>query len=316
MPTPQQQAEPASASEQRDVSPRLVRALGEYERFEGSAQQITPAAMMAEFHLLGHGESGDDPESQEFFSEVDRLNSGWKPGDVPRVPDEYQSSVERSPASLEEESRALLLRDSLAELSAYWDAQGHLTAEQKRRQLEEEKWRRQLAAKAESAAEAMPAGRLIEQVRSGESERLRAEGRRNYLMNRAKLARWRREGYTFDAQHRLVAPRTPAASHRGEREQRPSATRRSSTRSRSGSRGDPPQDADPPPVQPQPAADVAASRRRVPTRRVSWWDVSTRLNVALEWHQDGADEDAWAVILGLLDEIDRDLRDERRSVAA
>ena len=52
-------------------------------------------------------------------------------------------------------------------------------------------------------------------------------------------------------------------------------------------------------------------------RLVSWLvNASYRLNVALEWHQDGADEDAWLVIVGLLDEVDRDLRDERRSVAA
>jgi hypothetical protein len=50
-------------------------------------------------------------------------------------------------------------------------------------------------------------------------------------------------------------------------------------------------------------------------RLVSWCDARYRLNVAFEWHQDGADEDAWGVILGLLDEIDRDLRDERRAVA-
>jgi hypothetical protein len=58
----------------------------QFEKFEGSAQPITLAEMMAEFHLSGHGEIGDDQESQQFFGDVDRLNAGWKPGDVPRVP--------------------------------------------------------------------------------------------------------------------------------------------------------------------------------------------------------------------------------------
>jgi len=50
-------------------------------------------------------------------------------------------------------------------------------------------------------------------------------------------------------------------------------------------------------------------------RIVTWKDVSCRLNVAQEWHNDGADEDAWAVIDSLREEIDRDLRDERRAAA-
>jgi hypothetical protein len=267
---------------------------GEYEKFEGSAQPITPAEMMAEFHLLGHGEIGDDPESQEFCSDVDRLNSGWTPGDVPRVPDGYQSCVERSPALLDEERRALLLKASLAAFSAYWAAQGPQTAEGKRRKLEEEKLRRQLVASAKIATDAMPAGWLIEQIRSGESERLRAEGRRNYLMNRAKLARLRREGYAFDAQHRLVAPRTPAVSHRGEREQRPSATRRSSTRARSGSRGDPPpQGSDPSGGLSRPPAGDAGSR-----------DILGRLVYAAEAIEDGDAGMAHAIALDAIDVIE------------
>jgi hypothetical protein len=50
-------------------------------------------------------------------------------------------------------------------------------------------------------------------------------------------------------------------------------------------------------------------------RRFTLQDVTYRLNVALEWHQDGADEDAWAVVDALREEVDRDLREER-SVAA
>ena len=48
-------------------------------------------------------------------------------------------------------------------------------------------------------------------------------------------------------------------------------------------------------------------------RRVTLRDVSYRLNLALEWHQDGADEDAWDVVNALREEIDRDLRDEQRA---
>ena len=48
-------------------------------------------------------------------------------------------------------------------------------------------------------------------------------------------------------------------------------------------------------------------------RLVTWEDVSYRLNAALEWHQDGADEDAWDVINDLREELDRDLRDEPRA---
>jgi hypothetical protein len=65
----------------------------DHEKFEGSAQPITPAEMMAEFHMLGHGEIGDDEESQQFFGEVERLNAGWKPGDVPRLPAGYRSGA-------------------------------------------------------------------------------------------------------------------------------------------------------------------------------------------------------------------------------
>jgi hypothetical protein len=130
------------------------------------------------------------------------------------------------------------LAQSLADCAAYWDERGELTAEHKRRKFEEETFLRRLAMRAETATDAMPAAWPIELIRSGESERLRVEGRRKYLMNRAKLARWRR------AEHRLVAPSAPRRSHRGEREPRPAATARRS--SHSGSRGDPPQDADPP----------------------------------------------------------------------
>jgi hypothetical protein len=66
---------------------------GTNEKFEGSAQPVTPAEMMAELNLLGHGEIGGDPESKQFFDDVDRLNPGWRSGDVPRVPGRYRNGA-------------------------------------------------------------------------------------------------------------------------------------------------------------------------------------------------------------------------------
>jgi hypothetical protein len=48
---------------------------------------------------------------------------------------------------------------------------------------------------------------------------------------------------------------------------------------------------------------------------VTWKDVSARLNVALEWRQDGAEDDAWDVVNSLREEVDRVLRDEARAAA-
>jgi hypothetical protein len=48
-------------------------------------------------------------------------------------------------------------------------------------------------------------------------------------------------------------------------------------------------------------------------RRITLQDITQRLNVALEWHDDGADDDAWEVVNDLREEIDGDLRDERRA---
>ena len=280
MRTPPNQAEPDSSGTSR------------YEEFPESPQHVSVGEMMAEIVLLAHGEMAQDEESQEFAADLRTLNSDWKPGGVPRVPDGYESCVERSPALLDEESRASLLEDSLAAVSAYWDARP-LTAEGKRRKLEEEKVRRHLVANANIAADGMPAGWLIEQIRSGESERLRAEGRRNYLMNRAKMARLRREGYTFDTEHRLVAPRTPTVSHRGERERRPAAgARRSSTRTHSGSRGDPPQDSDPPSGLSRPPAGDAVRR-----------DILGRLIFVAEALEDGDAGMANAVALDTIDDL-------------
>jgi hypothetical protein len=84
------------------------------------------------------------------------------------------------------------------------------------------------------------------------------------------------------------------------------STRRATAKSRGGPDdlpGDRPSDGSP-----QPVGRVADSGHRLTLR-----DVSYRLNVAQVWHNDGADEDAWAVINSLREEVDRDLRDERRA---
>ena len=49
--------------------------------------------------------------------------------------------------------------------------------------------------------------------------------------------------------------------------------------------------------------------------RLALLDLRYRLNLILEWIGDGATEDATGVLVDLLDEVDRDLRDDRRSVA-
>ena len=53
----------------------------------------------------------------------------------------------------------------------------------------------------------------------------------------------------------------------------------------------------------------------MPACRVTPQDVSYRLNVALEWHRDGADDVAWDVVNALREEVDCDLRDEATAAA-
>jgi hypothetical protein len=49
--------------------------------------------------------------------------------------------------------------------------------------------------------------------------------------------------------------------------------------------------------------------------RLDLLNLRYRLNLILEWIGDGAAEDATSVLVDLLDEVDRDLRDERRAAA-
>jgi hypothetical protein len=52
----------------------------------------------------------------------------------------------------------------------------------------------------------LPATWIVEAIRSGEWERRQKRNMQALLHDRAKLSRWKRAGYTFDEQHRLVAP--------------------------------------------------------------------------------------------------------------
>jgi hypothetical protein len=96
----------------------------------------------------------------------------------------------------------------------------------------------------------LPADWLVADIRSGAKESRDRQSRRNMLRNLAKLAHWKREGYSFDAERRLVAP-APARIHvapqrdypgNRPRERRP-ATRR---RARAPTGDDPSPESDPP----------------------------------------------------------------------
>src|SRR5215204_1818398 len=84
-----------------------------------------------------------------------------------------------------------------------------------------------------------------EAIRSGEWDRRQAENLRNMRRSVQRLAQLKREGYSFDAEHRLVAPPNPiiprCAASRSERPRE-----RRARRSSSGSRGDPDPESEPP----------------------------------------------------------------------
>jgi hypothetical protein len=128
--------------------------------------------------------------------------------------------------------------ESLAEHADYWSGLGTLTPAQRRWSAFELELREELAAKGEK-----PAEWLIAEIRTGQWERCQRRSMRNMLRSQAKLAMWRREGYTFDAEHRLLAPVASSFTERRgtSREQRPQSrpARRSGAAS---SRGDPSRD--------------------------------------------------------------------------
>jgi hypothetical protein len=121
----------------------------------------------------------------------------------------------------EKRPKAEWLRDSLADHAAYWSSLGELTPAQKRWQAVEEKLRKNLAAQATMRTDAMPAAWQLKEIRSGRWEQRQRQNMQNLLRNRARLWRLRRDGYSFDAEHRLVAPRALPRPSVRPRERRP-----------------------------------------------------------------------------------------------
>jgi hypothetical protein len=56
-------------------------------------EPFTAALVMADCLLNGHGKMAEDAESQAFERETLRLNPGWKPGRIPKVPAGYRNGV-------------------------------------------------------------------------------------------------------------------------------------------------------------------------------------------------------------------------------
>lgn len=123
-----------------------------------------------------------------------------------------------------------VLARSLTAWAAYWNAQGTLTRAQKRWREHERKWRTNLAAQG-----LLPADWLVADIRCGAKERRDKRSMQSLLRDRAKLAKWKREGYSLDAEHRLVAPLRVRAPERREtagrpRERRPASRRAAPSR--------------------------------------------------------------------------------------
>jgi hypothetical protein len=140
--------------------------------------------------------------------------------------------------------RVTLKRQSLAECETYWNAQGALSAAQKRSREKEREFRTACAAQG-----IPPNPSIIAKIRSGEFERQAKQAKQRNQEHLDYLARLRREGYSFDAEHRLVAPaltRIHAPERRENvarpRERRPTARQRA----RAPSGDDPSPESDPP----------------------------------------------------------------------
>jgi hypothetical protein len=155
---------------------------------------------------------------------------------------------------------------SLADCEAYWNAQGkQLRAAQERWRAHEREWRANLAAQG-----LLPAEWLVADIRSGAKERRDQRNMQALLHDRARLARLKRDGYSFDANHRLVAPalarvHTP---ERRESEARPRGRRaRRSGSSRKSPSSEPDEPADLERLRPLTAVGRAYLRAEVDRRR-------------------------------------------------
>jgi hypothetical protein len=93
------------------------------------------------------------------------------------------------------------MHDVDAVLRAFWGEPDELPPDRRRWYEQEHRLRISLAEKGEE-----PATWIILMIRTGAWEARQRQNRLNMRVNRGRLARLRREGYTFDAEHRLVAP--------------------------------------------------------------------------------------------------------------
>jgi hypothetical protein len=109
-------------------------------------------------------------------------------------------------------SRERALAESLAEFAVYWDSLGELTPAREGWKAFELELRKNLVGQAQTREAAMPATWLVKEIRCGRWEKRQQRNLRNLWRNQARLMQWRRKGYTFDSEHRLVAPQRPCTS--------------------------------------------------------------------------------------------------------
>jgi hypothetical protein len=173
------------------------------------------------------------------------------PGQVAPAPVEQDHVGEPLSAANIAMAAAEVLAESLAEHSAYWGSHGKLRPEQERWKAFELEMRENYAAKGEK-----PTDRIISEIRSGRWEKQQQRSMAELKRQRARLAWLRHEGYTFDADHRLVAPQVATALDTSQcrgssRERRPQVRRVARS---SASRGSSARDDDPEPLAPRSCA--------------------------------------------------------------
>jgi hypothetical protein len=139
-----------------------------------------------------------------------------------------------------------VLAQSLADHAAYWDVLGPLTPAQRRWRDFERELRTNMAAQGRQVPAANDP--IIAEIRSGAWESRQRRNMQNLLRNRARLAQWKREGYSFDAEHRLVAPALTRIRKPVVRAPERPREQKARTRSTSSSRDGPSEPSDEPPL--------------------------------------------------------------------
>ena len=138
-----------------------------------------------------------------------------------------------------------MAREVDAALRAYWGDPAKLSRVMRRRYELERKYRLECA---ERGYEPTPDDWVVAEMRSGEWERRTSRNMQNLLRDRAKLAKWKREGYWFDEERRLQPPPAivPVAAHH-ENVARPRERRaRRASSSSAGSSGSSDSESEPP----------------------------------------------------------------------